>query len=60
MLDGTRLTFRRPGGPAEERQLSTREVPEALAERFGIVLDAGDTARLVAELDHLRAASGDR
>ncbi|GAA3929591.1 arylamine N-acetyltransferase [Actinomadura viridis] len=52
-LDDTRLKTVHADGradPVRHRDLEPGEVPDALAELFGIELDAEDTARLVAEL----------
>ncbi|MGP3926538.1 arylamine N-acetyltransferase family protein [Streptomyces sp. 8N616] len=49
-LDGTVLTTVRPDGSGEVQHLGPGEVPKTLEEVFGVVLEAEDTARLVAML----------
>lgn len=56
-LNGTTLTATTPDGSQQERQLTSKEVPEALEAVFGIVLDADDAARLIARLEHQPAAA---
>jgi N-hydroxyarylamine O-acetyltransferase len=47
VLDGTDLTLTLPSGEVEKRSLAPEEVPERLAEDFGIVLDGEDVPRLI-------------
>lgn len=45
-LRGTQLTTTRPDGAAEERQIDVDDLPDLLAERFGIGLGAEEAAGL--------------
>ncbi|KAB2386150.1 arylamine N-acetyltransferase family protein [Actinomadura montaniterrae] len=51
VLDGTAVTVTRPAGETETRDVAPARLPEVLAEEFGIVLEGGDPARLVARVD---------
>jgi N-hydroxyarylamine O-acetyltransferase len=51
VLHDTTLTASRTDGAVETVRLEPGEVPKTLEEVFGIVLDAQDTARLVARLE---------
>jgi len=51
VLHDTALTSSRTDGAVETVRLEPGEVPKTLEEVFGIVLDAEDTARLVARLE---------
>ncbi|WP_433465101.1 arylamine N-acetyltransferase family protein [Spirillospora sp. CA-128828] len=54
VLDGTTLTVTRPDGATESRTLAPEELPETLAEDFGIVLEGEDVPALI-EFVHARA-----
>ncbi|MGI5206023.1 arylamine N-acetyltransferase family protein [Spirillospora sp. CA-108201] len=47
VLDGTKLTLTRPDGDVESRALAPEDLPETLAESFGIVLEKQDADRLI-------------
>ncbi|WP_141580008.1 arylamine N-acetyltransferase [Actinomadura sp. WMMA1423] len=47
VLDGTKLTLTRPDGNVETRTLAPEDLPQALADDFGIVLEDEDPERLV-------------
>jgi N-hydroxyarylamine O-acetyltransferase len=58
MLDGTTLTETRPDGAVQRWELAPADVPAALGEGFGIVLDPADAARLVAWLRQIQKNVG--
>jgi N-hydroxyarylamine O-acetyltransferase len=60
VLDDTTLTSTRTDGSAETVTLEPGEVPKALEEVFGIVLNGEDTARLVAVLARKPVETDDR
>jgi N-hydroxyarylamine O-acetyltransferase len=47
VLDGTTLTVTHPDGAVETRELTPAQLPDALADDFGIVLEGEDASRLV-------------
>ncbi|MGH3241545.1 MAG: arylamine N-acetyltransferase family protein [Spirillospora sp.] len=47
ILDATTLTVTRPDGATETRPLTPEQLPETLADDFGIVLEGDDVPRLI-------------
>ncbi|MFI0480332.1 arylamine N-acetyltransferase [Actinomadura sp. 9N215] len=56
VLDGTKLTVTRPDGSTEPRTLTPEQLPETLADDFGIVLEDAEASRLI-DFERDRAAS---
>ncbi|WP_131741229.1 arylamine N-acetyltransferase family protein [Actinomadura roseirufa] len=58
VLDGPTFKIVRPDGTTEESALAPKQVPETLAEDFGIELKADDASRLVSTMEEQAAQLG--